>query len=97
VAYGALVSVSAVSTGAWTEWVGSVAPQGKSLLPYRNRRDILVLLAYAVLENLGYRQIILWWRIRGMWDFCFGKGGWEKFERKGFDPEQVPVAEEDAG
>lgn len=93
VAYGALVSVSAVVTGAWSERMGPIRPQARSLLQYRDRRDILILLVYAVLENLGYRQINLWWRIRGLWDYYFGKRGWEKFERKGFRKTRVPDAE----
>ena len=84
VAYGALVSVSAVVTGAWSEATSRYGERGSSLLQYRDRRHLAVLLAYAFLENFGYRQLTLWWRIRGMWDYYFGKTGWEKFERKGF-------------
>jgi hypothetical protein len=36
------------------------------LLPYKRRGAVLVLLAYAVLENLGYRQLTLFWRLRGL-------------------------------
>jgi cellulose synthase/poly-beta-1,6-N-acetylglucosamine synthase-like glycosyltransferase len=84
VIYGALVSVSSVITGAWSERTRRYREKGSSLLHYRDRRHIAVLLVYALLENLGYRQITLWWRIRGIWDYYFGKKGWEKFERKGF-------------
>jgi len=94
VAYGALVSVSAVVTGAWSERLGPVRPQKRSLMHYREPREILILLAYAVLENLGYRQLNLWWRIRGLRDYYFGKRGWEKFERKGFRRAQSRDAEE---
>jgi cellulose synthase/poly-beta-1,6-N-acetylglucosamine synthase-like glycosyltransferase len=84
VAYGALVSVSAVVTGGWSEATSRYRERGSSLLRYRGRRHLAVLLAYGLLENLGYRQLTLWWRIRGIWDYYFGKTGWEKFERKGF-------------
>lgn len=83
-AYGALVPVSAVVTAAWSERTRRYGVSGRSLLRYRERRHIAILLAFALLENLGYRQLTLWWRIRGIWDCYFGKTGWEKFERKGF-------------
>ncbi|HZD54863.1 MAG TPA: glycosyltransferase [Candidatus Aquicultoraceae bacterium] len=85
IAYGTLVSVFAVVTGAWSERTSRNRERGRSLLHYREPRHLAVLLAYAILENLGYRQLTLWWRIRGIWDYHFGKTGWEKFERKGFD------------
>ncbi len=84
VTYGALVSVFAVVTGAWSERTSRFQERGSSLLKYRNGRDLAVLLAYAFLENLGYRQVTLWWRICGIWDYFSGGKGWEKFERKGF-------------
>ena len=43
-----------------------------------------ILLGYAVLENFGYRQLTLYWRLRGLWDAWRGKTGWEKFARVGF-------------
>lgn len=92
VSYGTLVSVSSVVTGAWSERTGRRRERGSSLLHYRERRHLAVLLVYALLENLGYRQLTLWWRIRGIWDYYFGKTGWEKFERKGF----VKVTEQPA-
>jgi len=46
-------------------------------------------LLYAVLENLGYRQLTLYWRLRGLWDAWRGKTGWEKFGRVGFRPREV--------
>jgi hypothetical protein len=94
VTYGALVSVSAVVTGAWSERTSHFRVRGSSLLQYRDWRHLAVLLAYALLENLGYRQVTLWWRIRGIWDYYFGKKGWEKFERKGFREAPAQPAKE---
>jgi cellulose synthase/poly-beta-1,6-N-acetylglucosamine synthase-like glycosyltransferase len=93
VTYGALVSVAAVVTCGWSERTRRYQEQGSSLLHYRDRRHLMVLLGYALLENLGYRQLTLWWRVRGIWDYIFGKTGWEKFERKGFDKSQAQPAE----
>ena len=84
VAYGALVSVTSVITGAWSERASPLRPKGSSLLNYTRPRELAVLLMYALLENFGYRQMNLLWRVRGVWDYYFGKKGWEKFERIGF-------------
>lgn len=82
--YGTLVSVFAVVAGAWTERTSRYRAEKGSLLHFQYRCHLAVLLLFAFLENLGYRQIVLWWRIRGIWDYYFGQMGWEKFERKEF-------------
>jgi hypothetical protein len=51
---------------------------------------VFILLAYAVMENLGFRQLTVYWRLRGLWDAWRGKTGWEKFERVGFRPREAP-------
>ena len=51
---------------------------------YPRRRDLLLLFAVAVLENFGYRQINVWWRLTGIWQWLRGKrGGWGAMQRKG--------------
>jgi cellulose synthase/poly-beta-1,6-N-acetylglucosamine synthase-like glycosyltransferase len=84
VAYGTLVSVAAVITGVWSERASPLHPRGSSLLHYTRPGELAILLLYAFLENFGYRQLNLLWRVRGIWDYYFGKKGWEKFERIGF-------------
>jgi len=51
---------------------------------YPKASDITRLVAAAVLENFGYHQLNLWWRLRGFWDYFRGKTAWGKMERKGF-------------
>ena len=92
--YGSLVSVVAVVAGAWSEPAGRGDGARTTLLQYRGR-DVAVLMLYAVLENFGYRQWTLWWRVRGIWDSLFSQKGWEKFERKGFG--EPRAAKEAAG
>ena len=81
---GTLVSVAAVAAAAWPERMGGAGQPHASLLRYSGR-EVAILLLYAVLENFGYRQLTLWWRVRGTWDYLFAAKGWEKFERKGFE------------
>jgi hypothetical protein len=37
----------------------------------------------AVAENLGYRQLTVWWRVRAFWDYWRGNTTWGQMERRG--------------
>ena len=89
--YGMLVNVFAVLVGAWRFRFGLADRLQRGLLPFNRRRDVLTLLLYAVMENFGYRQLTLYWRLRGLWDAWRGKTGWEKFARVGFREGVAPV------
>jgi cellulose synthase/poly-beta-1,6-N-acetylglucosamine synthase-like glycosyltransferase len=89
--YGVLVNVLAVLVGAWRFRYGLADRLQRRLLPFSQRREVFILLLYAVLENFGYRQLTLYWRLRGLWDAWRGKTGWEKFGRVGFRPGEAPV------
>jgi cellulose synthase/poly-beta-1,6-N-acetylglucosamine synthase-like glycosyltransferase len=82
--YGILVNLMAVLVGAWRFRFGLADRLQRGLLPFSRRRDVVILLLYAVMENLGFRQLTLYWRLRGLWDAWRGKTGWEKFARVGF-------------
>jgi len=82
--YGILVNVMAVLVAAWRFRSGLADRTQRLLLPFGRRSEVLILLAYAVLENFGYRQMTLYWRLRGLWDAWRGRTGWEKFARVGF-------------
>src|SRR3954465_863450 len=84
--YGILVNVFAVLVGAWRFRYGLADRLQRHLLPFSRKREVFILLLYAVLENFGYRQLTLYWRLRGLWDAWRGKTGWEKFARVGFHP-----------
>jgi hypothetical protein len=45
------------------------------------------------LENLGYRQITAYWRIKGFIEYCIGKLDWRKMEKKGSEQskEEAPI------
>lgn len=51
---------------------------------YPRRRDLVSLLVIAIVENVGYRQISIWWRLRGMISKLRGASAWGAMERKGF-------------
>ncbi|MEO6056363.1 MAG: glycosyltransferase, partial [Gemmatimonadales bacterium] len=89
--YGMLVNIFGVLVGAWRFRLGLADRLQRGLLPFSRRREVLILLAYAVLENLGYRQLTLYWRLRGLGDAWRGKTGWEKFARVGFREGAAPA------
>jgi cellulose synthase/poly-beta-1,6-N-acetylglucosamine synthase-like glycosyltransferase len=51
---------------------------------YPRLRDLVTLLFIAIAENIGYRQISIWWRLRGMISKFRGAKAWGAMERKGF-------------
>jgi hypothetical protein len=53
---------------------------------YGRVRDRALLVVWAVLENLGYRQLTVWWRLRGIVSYIRGKKSWGKMTREGFNP-----------
>jgi hypothetical protein len=41
------------------------------------------LLAYAVVDSFGYRQLCDVWRVQGTWDALRRRRGWGRQERRG--------------
>jgi cellulose synthase/poly-beta-1,6-N-acetylglucosamine synthase-like glycosyltransferase len=72
VLYGTLISLIAVLL------------EEASFRRYERLSDLLRLMAAAVLENFGYRQLTTWWRVRGTIDYLRRKQGWGAMTRKGF-------------
>jgi cellulose synthase/poly-beta-1,6-N-acetylglucosamine synthase-like glycosyltransferase len=52
---------------------------------YERMRDRLLLLVWALVEPLGYRQLTVAWRLRGLLSFLRGRTDWGAMERRGFD------------
>jgi len=50
---------------------------------YPRVRDLGLLVLAAVIENLGYRQLTTWWRVRAVWEFARGDHSWGVMERRG--------------
>jgi cellulose synthase/poly-beta-1,6-N-acetylglucosamine synthase-like glycosyltransferase len=59
---------------------------GIALFSYTRLRDVVTLLVAGFVSNFGYRQYLVAWQIKGLYDFFKGKKGWDKFARKGFAP-----------
>ena len=72
VLYGTLISLA------------SVLLEEVSFRRYARVQDLLLLVFFGAIENFGYRQLITWWRVRGIVDFFRNKQGWGTMTRKGF-------------
>jgi cellulose synthase/poly-beta-1,6-N-acetylglucosamine synthase-like glycosyltransferase len=64
--------------------------EGRALYDYRGFKALLVLTAAGFLSNLGYRQFLLLWQLRGLKDFLSGRKSWDKFARQGFQAGPKP-------
>lgn len=53
---------------------------------YASPMDLVRLLGCALIESFGYRQMMSFWRAKGVLDGLRGKKGWGKMERLGFQP-----------
>jgi hypothetical protein len=51
---------------------------------YRRLRDHFALLGFALLENIGYRQLTVLWRLRGLVGFVRRRSDWGRMDRRGF-------------
>lgn len=52
---------------------------------YHRATDLLVLLAWSVAEGIGYRQLTVVWRLRGLWHYLRGRTEWGAMSRRGFE------------
>jgi hypothetical protein len=75
--YGLLLSMTALL-------LEELAPSRHETLPDRVRT-----LGRALLEPLGYRQLTVVWRIRGMARYLLKHGDWGTMTRRGLTPEQT--------
>ena len=64
--------------------VGAVLLEEVSFQRYPKPSDLALLLSIGVIENFGYRQMTMWWRVKGFWDYFRGKKSWGTMQRKGF-------------
>jgi cellulose synthase/poly-beta-1,6-N-acetylglucosamine synthase-like glycosyltransferase len=73
----ALGLVLSIAAAAIEEW---------SFHRYHRWRDLGLMLAAALAENVGYRQLHAWWRCRGLWqELRGGRAGWDALHRGGFE------------
>lgn len=62
----------------------TVALEELSFHRYRRFRDYAQLFLLALVENVGYRQLGMWWRLKGLWSAVRGVKRWGGNPRLGF-------------
>lgn len=67
--------------------IGSVVLEEITIGRYPKLRHAALLLLYAVVENLGYRQIVTLFRAHGVLQYFFGRRRWEAVVHKGLAAE----------
>ena len=80
---GAFLVALAVALGV-AQSIASVALEQLAFRRYTRLRDIALLLGLAVLENIGYRQMTVYWRIRGLVSYFRKTQSWGVMTRTGF-------------
>ncbi len=63
--------------------LGSVLLEETTLRRYPGLGDLLVLIAFAVIENFGYRQMVSIFRAQGVFRYALGLRKWEKVVHTG--------------
>jgi len=66
--------------------VGAVLLEELTYRRYPRFRDLVTLLVLAMLENIGYRQLVLYYRFQGVLRFLTGFRRWEKVVHVGSSP-----------
>lgn len=69
--------------------VGAVMLEEVSFQRYPRTRDLVKLLCMGLIENFGYRQITVWWRVKAFWDYMRGVKTWGSMQRIGFSAKQT--------
>ena len=64
--------------------VGALALEESELRRFPKATDLLILTAFAVIENFGYRQMNNLWRLRGIWQYLRKSQSWGVMTRTGF-------------
>lgn len=65
--------------------IGSVLQEEMTYKRYNDWRDVARLISYCFLEHFPYRQLHMFWRLQGMWQYLRGDVEWKPMKRQGFD------------
>jgi len=73
--------------------IAALALEEFSFRRHRRNREVARLLFFSVVENLGYRQLVAFWRFLAFIDLARRRSGWGEMQRKGFRsaPPEAPL------
>ncbi len=70
--------------------VAAVLLEEISFRRYPGWIDLVKLIAYGVMENFGYRQLLSLYKVKSFWDFLLRRRGWGEMKRRGFTRAAAP-------
>jgi cellulose synthase/poly-beta-1,6-N-acetylglucosamine synthase-like glycosyltransferase len=70
--------------------IGSVLQEEITYKRYNDWPDVVRLVSYCFLEHFPYRQMHMFWRLQGIWQYLRGDLVWAPLKRKGLQSASVP-------
>lgn len=69
--------------------IGSVLQEEITYKRYNDWKDVAKLVSYCFLEHFPYRQMHMFWRLQGLWQYARGDVTWRPLKRQGLQSAQV--------
>jgi len=69
--------------------IGSVLQEEITYKRYNDWRDVVRLVSYCFFEHFPYRQLHMYWRLQGLWQYLRGDNTWAPLKRKGLQSASV--------
>ena len=73
----------------------AVVLQELTYFRYRTFREVAQLIGLSFLESFGYRQLTVWWRLRGLVSAAWRDTSWGTMTRRGFGADTEHAANHD--
>lgn len=70
--------------------LGSVLQEEITYKRYNDWPDVVRLVSYCFFEHFPYRQMHMFWRLQGIWQYFRGDTAWAPLKRKGLQSASVP-------
>jgi len=70
--------------------IGSVLQEEITYKRYNDWQDVVRLVSYCFFEHFPYRQMHMFWRLQGIWQYMRGDTAWGSLKRKGLQSASVP-------
>ncbi|HUJ32879.1 MAG TPA: glycosyltransferase [Candidatus Acidoferrum sp.] len=66
--------------------IGSVLQEEFTYKRYNDWKDVARLITFCFLEHFPYRQMHMFWRLQGLWQYLRGDMAWRPLKRAGINP-----------
>ena len=63
--------------------IGSVLQEEITYKRYNDWQDVVRLVSYCFFEHFPYRQLHMFWRLKGLWEYARGDMSWKPMNRQG--------------